>query len=929
MLIDFTLNGETVSLDANPITPLLDVLREELGLTGTKQGCDHEGECGACTVLLNGSPVRSCLTPIGKVQGQQVLTIEGLGSPETPHPLQTAFMEAGAVQCGYCIPGMLLTSKALLDRSPDPAREEIQEALSGNLCRCTGYQRIIGAVQAAARQIRSQADLSKETPLPEVQGIGGSHRRMDAWEKVSGSLRFAADLLLPGALEILVVRSPHHHARLVSLAVPKASRVPGVTRVITAEDIPGENGLGDYSREEPVLTPAGETCKMLGAPVALIAAESREAALSALDVLDVQFQPLPHFFFLEEALQDEGQKLYSHGNRLTSSAVQWGDLEKVMAESDLILETSYRTSWQEHAALEREALLGYYDQQGRLTVVGGTHEPHWQQGYIASCLSLDPQQVRVIMPPTGGSFGGKQDPWPFLATALVVHLTGQPARLLYTREESFQASPKRHPYQVKTRIGANSSGDLTGIQTRVLINTGGYDGHGQYITDYALAGSGGPYRFQAVDGRAESIYTNGPKGGQFRGFGTPQAVFSLECTLDEIAQTLDIDPLAFRRQNAIHQETRSYLGYPIQESLGYQEVLEAIQPSYLAYLEEAAEFNQRQQADSPLRIGVGFSGMWYRFGKSGSLKVEAGAALSEQGELIITCSAPDYGQGSSTVMSQMAAEVLGVPRGQIKLINADTALTPDSGIQGASRSTYFVGGAVVKAAETLKRALLEAASEMLDCHPQALSLTAGGIICAQPPREDNTPEAVLSYQEIAAEFRRLNIPLAYTGRFDLSALFPDDQRPQYIPLFVTGAQAVLVRVNLETGQVRIPKITAAHDVGRAVNPRDARGQIEGAVLMGLGTALMEEYLPGLTKGFGDYYLPTSLSTPQIETILVEVPSFQGPFGVKGLGEAAILPTAPAILSGISRVVGTRIRRLPATPEVVLQAVKAGEQRRTG
>lgn len=920
MQIQFTLNGAAVTLDINPAKSLLDTIREELNLTGTKQGCDHEGECGACTVLLNGNPVRSCLTPIGKVHGQQVLTIEGLGSLEHPHPLQTAFMETGAVQCGYCTPGMILTSKALLDRESTPSRQEIKESLSGNLCRCTGYQRIIEAVELAASRMNGSAtSIESDTPVKRPV-IGGHAVRSDAWEKVSGETQFSGDLHFPDMLQVMVLRSPHHHARLKSLQTVDAESLDGVVKVITAADIPGENGLGDYSRDEPVLVPVGDTCKMLGAPIALIVADNHTTARAGLEAIKVKYDVLPHTFTIKGALEEGTLPIYRDGNLLTSASVDWGNLEKSFAASDHILKTTYYTSWQEHAALERESLVGFFDEMDRLTVIGGTHEPHWQQRYIASCLDMPIQTVRVIMPPTGGSFGGRQDPWPFLATALAVYYSRQSARLSYSRLDSFNASPKRHPYQVNYKLGAAKNGSLSGIQVRVQVNTGGYDGHGQYIADYALTGSGGPYIYSAVDGVAESIYTNGPKGGQFRGFGTPQSNFALECTLDEMTQVLDYDPLEFRKVNCIQQSSISFLGYPIQESLGYQEVLEAIRPHYQTYLEEAADFNDRQTPDSPYRKEVGLAGMWYRFGKSGTLSVEAGAELSPEGKLIITCSAPDYGQGSSTTMSQLAAETLGIPRESVKILNADTALTPDSGIQGASRATYFVGGAVVRAAEILKQALLSTATELLDCDPKVLQLTTAGITCSRPNKDGATQ---VSYQEIYKEFSRLNLPTSFHGFFDLSEKFPESSRPRYIPLFVTGAQVADVLVNLQTGVVNIPRITAAHDVGQVINPLDARGQIEGAIMMGIGTALMEEYIPGITQGFGDYYLPTALSTPEINTILIEIPSYEGPFGVKGLGEAAILPTAPAVINGISRIIGSRIRSLPATPERVLKTIQQG------
>ena len=916
MNIRFTLNANPCQLDVDPVRPLLDVLREDLRLTGTKQGCDHEGECGACTVLLNDEPVRSCLTPVGKVHGQRVTTIEGLGSLDHLHPLQQAFLEVGAVQCGYCTPGMLLTAKALLDQNPYPSADDIKQELAGNICRCTGYTRIVQAVQLAAERMAKGSTAHEPAPDKEERVLGGSNVRVDGLSRVTGRALFAEDIPREDLLHLLVIRSPHHHARLLDVKIKKAQSIPGVVKVLTAADIPGENGLGDYSSREPILTPIGGTCKMQGAPVALLVAVSPEAARKGGEAVQVRYQVLPHHFTIEETLGENAARLYPDGNQLAEASVRFGDLEEAFSSAELVLETTYHTAWQEHAAIERETVLGYY-QQDTLTLIGGTHEPHWQQGYAAAVLGVTPKKVRVIMPPTGGSFGGKQDPWPFAATALAVYHTGRPVRLAYSREESLLASPKRHPYRVHYQIGMASEGTLTGIQVRVDANTGGYDGHGQYIADYALTGSGGPYRYQAVDGYARSVFTNGPKGGQFRGFGSPQSSFALECTLDELAQAAGVDPLQLRLQNALTQDAVCFLGYPVGESLAYRQVLETIQPHYRGLRSEVSEFNRSQPPDSPLRKAVGFSGMWYRYGKSGDLQVPAHLELTREGEIILYCSGPDYGQGSSTALLQIAAEVLGLTTDQLDIVNADTGLTPDSGIQGASRTTYFVGGAVQKAAENLKHTLLSTAAEMLDCPPETLTLGEKIISCRRGPE--------VSLEEVAAELDRLDIPRTVEGTFDLSPQFPAEKRPQYLPLFVTGAQAVEVLVNTGTGTVHVPQVIAAHDVGRAINPVDARGQVEGAVLMGLGTALMEEYLPGHTRGFGDYYLPTSMELPEITTLLIEEPSFHGPMGAKGLGEAALVPTAPAIINGISRAVGARIRTLPATPERVLQAVQAGRE----
>jgi aldehyde oxidoreductase len=874
--LSFYLNDQPVTLQVDPARNLLDVLRNELGLTGTKQGCDCEGECGACTVLLDGRPVRSCLTPVGKVAGRRVLTIEGLGDPDHLHPLQAAFIETGAVQCGYCTPGMILAAKALLDREPNPTREQIVEALAGNICRCTGYTRILMAVELAAARLRGDRDPVSGKNRVSSPLVGGDVLRTDSVAKVTGQARYVEDMAVPGLLHASVLRSPHHHARLLSLHTGRAARLPGVVRVITAADIPGENGLGDYSRDEPVLTPVGDTVRMVGAPVALVVASSPRRAQAGVEAIEVEYEPLPYTFDAGEALKEGAFPICGSGNVLTTHRVAHGDLEAALAGSDVIVETCYRTAFLEHAALERETVLGYIDEEGRVSVVGGTHEPHWAQGYVASTLALDPAQVRVIVPPTGGSFGGKQDPWPFLAAGLMAYWVRQPVRLAYSRRESFDASPKRHPYQVKYRIGATMEGRLTGIAVRIDANTGGYDAHGQYIPDYAVTASGGPYRWQAVDAYAQSVYTNGPKCGQFRGFGTPQSIFALECTLDELSQELREDPLAFRLKNSLQQCSISFLGYPVAESLGYAEVLEAVRPRYLEFQEEAAAFNAT--TGGALRKGVGLSGMWYRFGKSGSLRVEA----------------------------------LGVSRERIELVNADTARTPDSGIQGASRATYWVGNAVCQAVQNLREEILATAAELLDHAPSDLMLAGERV------RSRDTSDKSVTLEEIAREFDRMAKSRKVIGLFDPSPWFPEETRPEYVPLFVTGAQLAEVIVDLRTGEVQVTRVVAAHDVGRAINPLDARGQIEGAVVMGLGAALMEEYIPGASTGFGDYYLPTIKSMPEIEVTLVEVPSFHGPFGAKGLGEASILPSTPAIVNAVSRAIGARIRDLPATRERVLR-----------
>ena len=741
------------------------------------------------------------------------------------------------------------------------------------------------------------------------QQIGGETRRIDAHDKVTGRAKYVGDILLPELLYARVLRNPYHHARLLALDISTALRVPGVIRVITAEDIPGLNGFPEYSHDEPLLTPVGETLKTKGAPIALIVAETLKSAKAGLAVIHVKFEPLPYSFDADNKIL-----VYPGGNILKDHQVIQGNVQAAFSTSEIVLETRYVTAYQEHAALESESALGYLDEEGRVTVMGGTHEPHWQRNWIAQTLDLPPDQVRFITPPTGGSFGGKQDPWPLVAAGLMTHLTQRPVKLIYSRSESFEASPKRHPYQLDFKIGTDSNGKLTGIQVRIQANTGGYDSAGYYIPEYAAMAAGGAYHWEAADIYAKIVYTNGPKCGQFRGFGTPQSTFALECTLDEMIQRLNDNPIEFRLRNKIEQSANTFLGYPVAESLGYTKVLEVIQPHYDNSQKSVKAFNANN-SNTPIRAGVGVAGMWYRFGKSGSLRIEAHAELGLDGRFVIYCSAPDYGQGIGTVMLQLAAETLGVPRDHIDLVNADTALTPDSDVQGASRATFWVGNAVCQAVETLKADMIGVAAELLDCDPDALDLNTSNISSSS----DFSKRIALT--DLATEFDRMGKSRRVPGFFDLTPQFPEESRPTYTPHFVTGAHMAEVRVDTETGEVRVTRYVAVHDVGRAINRAGAEGQVEGAVIMGLGAALTEAYIPGKTTGLSDYILPMIGEIPEIEVFLVEVPSRQGPLGAKGLGETAMLPSTPAIINAVSRAIGVRIREIPATPERVLNTIR--------
>ncbi|HTO99868.1 MAG TPA: xanthine dehydrogenase family protein molybdopterin-binding subunit [Anaerolineales bacterium] len=754
---------------------------------------------------------------------------------------------------------------------------------------------------------------ARQSSAASCGAIGGHLRREDALAKVTGRARYVEDQA-KGALSIRVLRSKWNHARLLKLDTGRAEHIAGVRRILTANDVPCVNGFPEYSSEEPILTAVGDTLRVRGAPIALVVAANAAQANLAAEAIKVEVEPLPEIFDMEEALRPGAVHIAGEANELSRFTVKQGDTAGSLDASDRLVEAVYTSTFLEHAALERESILGMTDEAGRILVIGGSHQPHNLQHYIAEALGLALEEVRVIVPAMGGSFGGKQDPWPFLAVALAVYHLREPAALIYSRRETFDATPKRHPYRMDFRIGATSGGEMTGLRVHIDCNTGGYDGAGQFLPNYAVTAAGGAYRWKAVDAIARTVYTNGPKAGQFRGFGTSQSTFGLECALDELIEQGNDDPIEFRLRNCIRQEEKCFLGYPVGDSLGYREVLEAVRPDFRAYTEEAEAYNA-EHARGPLRRGVGVAGMWYRFGKAGNLQTEVKAELARDGHFIVYCSAPDYGQGISTVMSQIAADAFGVSRHRVEIVNADTARVPNSDIQGASRATFFVGGAVVKGAEALTEALLGVASEMLEAPASQLTVHEDRVALREKPNR------CIGLAEVAEEFDRIGKSRRVTGLFDLSAAFPEQTRPEYVPLFITGAHVADVQVDLETGVVDARRIVAAHDVGKAINPQGATGQIEGAVVMGMGAALYEEYLPGQTLDLSHYQLPIANGIPEIKAILVEVPSWFGPHGVKGLGEAPLLPSTPAIINAVSRAIGIRIRSIPATPERILRAIR--------
>ncbi len=925
--LTFTLNDNVVTLSANPQQPLLEVLRDTLNLTGTKKGCDHEGQCGACTVLLDGRAARACVTPVGKVAGKTVVTIEGLGRVAALHPLQQAFVDYGAVQCGYCIPGAVMAAAALLGRNPAPGRDDVHRALQGNLCRCTGYVKIVDAVLSAAATMEQRPG-----PAPAVvRGqtvIGGDYRRAGAIDKVTGAARYAGDMKLPGMLHAVLLRSPHAYAKIIAINAAPARQLPGVRGIFTAADIPGRKYFTDNldriephearywatRTQEPLL--ADTHVYYVGEPVAVVVADDEATAAAAAAAIEVTYEPLPPLFEPEAALQPDAPRLHPTGNLYESSHITTGNIDAAQAAAEVVVETTLSMPSQDHVTLEPESMLAYPDADGRLVVLGPTQQPFARRQQIAQLLAIPETQVRVLVPPLGGSFGGRHYFWPIVAIALPAWLMQQPVRLVYSRREVFEATFKRHPFKFSVQVSAGRDGTLLGQRTTARGDAGPYGG-APGIAAFVSQSAVGPYHWQAIDIDTQVAHTNGANSGAFRGYGMPQGAFAIENCLDELAMQLKIDPLELRLRNAVDTASGSALGHRFDEPFEFKAVLHTLWPHW-----EALKANTRAQqagASPGERYGVGLGAAWYQFSKAGATLVRAQAGLSPAGQITLYYTALKTGQGLDTVMSQLASHEMGVPRSAIALVNGDTDESVSSHVYGGSRSTYWVGGAVKQAAKVLKHAITDTASEMLDVPADQLELTGEQVFVR------HTPARAVSLREVAAEWLRTGLPLRYTGALNLMHREKHNGKPEALGHFVVGAVAAQVRVNAKSGRVQVQRVVVAQDVGRVVNPVDLRGQIEGAVLMELGAALLEEYIPGETMDFKSYQIPRMKDVPEITVLPVERIGQDGPLGAKGIGEAALGHTRAAIFNAVCHAVGTRLTAIPLTPARVLAGLKLAQK----
>ncbi|MEN8243851.1 MAG: xanthine dehydrogenase family protein molybdopterin-binding subunit [Thermodesulfobacteriota bacterium] len=741
------------------------------------------------------------------------------------------------------------------------------------------------------------------------KSIGKNIRKKGALERLVGAPVFSADIELENPLVLKVLRSGRTHAEILSINTEKAIAIPGVVRVFTCDDIHGKNLMGIINRDQPLL--ATGKVRSTSDPVALVAAETEQAAQAALKAIAVTYEDLPAVFDPQEAMKAEAPRIHEDGNILLTRTVQRGNPDHAFKDCHRVIEKTYQTSMIEHNYLEPDAGTGFVDEDGTLVIYASTQNPHYDHKEVVSLLGVENNAVRIIQAATGGGFGSKLDLnlQGFIGLALY-HLK-RPVRCVYSREEAYLATAKRHPLTITMKTGVDDQGKLKAMQATIICDTGAYGSYGIAVASRAAVHATGPYQIDNVDIQSHCVYTNKPFCGAMRGFGTPQIAFAHESQMDLHAKDLGLDPLEIRMCNAFNVGSVTATGQTLSASVGIVDCLEALKPYY-----EKAKKSWLQSGSEPHKCkGIGVGAMWYGIGNTGTKNPSnARVEMDEYGRVTLFTGCADIGQGSSTVLSQIAAETLGIQPDNLRLVAGDTGLTPNAGATSASRQTYISGNAVKDAAEKLAHALKTEAAQRLGVAVSTLVLDSGIV------RAPASPDRQVSFADLARQIIARGESLVFQGHFDPLTTPLDPETGQGVPYttYAFACQLALTTADALTGEVTVEKIVAAHDVGKAIHPQNVIGQICGGVAMGLGFALMEKFEPGNTLSMKDYHIPTCADMPEVVPIIVESEEPSGPFGAKGVGEPALIPTAPAILNGLANALGKRIYALPADLESVLE-----------
>ncbi|MBL7161038.1 MAG: xanthine dehydrogenase family protein molybdopterin-binding subunit [Anaerolineales bacterium] len=746
----------------------------------------------------------------------------------------------------------------------------------------------------------------------ETLTLGKSELRKDAWDKVTGAAQYVADIPLTDLCHAVIVRSPLHYGRILGINKSAAQNIPGVLRVLAAEDIPGNKIFGPLLQDQPSL--AIDIVRHLGEPVAIVIADNLETARMASELVKVEYEPLEPVFDPGQSLKPGGPRLHPEGNLAAQFDIQDGDIEAGFAEADVVLENTFSVPRISPAYMEPENSLARWNEDGLITVWVSSQHPFTDQVFIADALDLPVEKVQVKSAVIGGAFGGKEDSSLAILAALSAWAVRGAVRIVNTRNESFLAHPKRHPALIKMKLGAKRDGTLVALRAMSHMDTGAYASYGPAVGIIFTETLAGSYRIPNVHFETFVAYTNSPLSGAMRGFGSPQSHFALESMLDMLAAELDMHPLALRRKNMLRPGDKMFTGVVVNDTAN----------SLPICLDQAEAIIKRFSQIEPApgkTVGVGMALAAQSMGLGAKVPDDSTHRLewSPDGDVYVHLGSPDMGQGLAMAAEQVTAEALGLPYEVVKTIPLDTLTSPNGNVTCASRMTYMVGNALIDAADRLIQQLLDEAARMMNFPREQLSYQVGRVVCPDGQKVDAAEIA----SRVADDGRTLQCESTF------SFPYPEETTPQHLPIgmphviFCFGAQIVRVEVDPEIGNVDVTHLVAIHDVGRVISKPAVEGQIEGAVATGLGYALYEE-MPlkehqQWVDSFTEYLIPTTKDVPlNYEIIILEVPEASGPYGAKGIGEIPLVPTAPAVANAVYDAVGVRVKSLPLTPEKLIK-----------
>ena len=922
--ISLQINGRQFHFLVEEHEMLSDVIRERAGLTGTKTGCS-EGSCGACTVLCNGRAVLSCITPAVRCHQAEITTIEAVAENGSLHRLQEKFVEKGAIQCGFCTPGIVMTALGMIPELPTKSEAarligQIREGISGNLCRCTGYKKIIEAIADYVRELSGERTVPNPGPAKTTGSVGVPRPYIEAEKKVKGSAEYADDIRVKNTLHCKFLRSCYPHARIDNIDTTAALQLPGVHYVATGRELPVKFGVLPISQDETAM--AVDKVRYAGEIVAAVAADSEEIALAACRLIRVSYMPLRAFLSIEESLADAGahERIHDFGkfnNNIHKKAeLRFGDQRQGLDEADHSLRLSFHFDGVNHGFTEPHAATAWWDENG-LSIVTATQVPHYLHRALAKVMEVPLARVRVIKPYLGGGFGGKSDPFPH--EVIVSHLarkTGRPVRVRLSREEVFLTNHGRHPSQMTVELGISNDGMLKALDADIAIDGGAYGSFGVVTSYYNGVLLQAPYKLDNFGFRTHRVYTNKPQCGAMRGHGAVNSRFAVESLIDELAHKIKMDPCELRMKNFLDSNTLTVGQYRI-TSNGSRESLRNVM--------ERSGWNKRigkLPTGEGLGVACGFfiSGsalpiIWNELPQS-----VVHLKLDFDGRVLVTSGSSDIGQGSDTMLAIVVAEVLGISMDHIFVLAADTLLTPVDFGSYSSRVTFMAGNAAKNAAENL-RDLIK------DTIAAKYAIAAGELNFQENRIFSNDKNVDLTWMEATELLMAGRGAVSVSGKYISPKLGGDFKGAGagLSPSYSFGACIAEVDVDIETGFVKVNQVWGAHDCGKALNPLAVEGQLEGSWHMGTGQAISEQmkYYKGLlfNNSFLEYKIPTALDTPDIHTGIIETIDPEGPFGAKEAGEGAIHPVIPAIANAVYNAVGVRITRLPIEPEDILILLK--------